>query len=223
MALLIGAAAVAAPALAQDPQSKPYYPPSGFDLSAIDAKTTPGDDFFQYANGAYLTRAVIPADRATVSRRLEMTDRMEADLHDLLQQAAQGVVEEPTDSRGKAGAFYISFLDEARIDRVGLAAIAPELDAIRAAAGPSDLARLMGQNAYDFYPAIVSTSIDSDLKAPGTYAITLNQSGLGLPDRDYYLKPEFAAQREAYTTYATKLLTQLGWRPQRIGDEAGRV
>src|SRR3954447_20709302 len=211
VAWLICVTVLTTPAIAQDPQAKPYYQPSGFDLSSIDRSTKPGDDFFQYANGKYLERAAIPADRPAVSRRLEMTDRMEFNLHQLLQQAAQGVGEEPSDVRGKAGAFYYSFMDETTIDRVGLAAIAPELDAIRGASNASDLARLMGQGAYDFYPAIVSPFVDSDLKAPDRYAIYLNQSGLGLPDRDYYLKPEFAEQRQAYTAYAAKLLSSIGW------------
>jgi putative endopeptidase len=199
--LLFSSAALAAP----------VYPPAGFDLSAIDKSTRPGDDFFQYANGAYLARAVIPNDRPAVSRRLEMTDRMEANVHQLLQQAANGVGEQPADVQGKAGAFYYSFMDEATIDRIGVSAISPELDAIRGASSASDLARLMGQGAYDFFPAIVSPYIDSDLKAPDKYAVYLNQSGLGLPDRDYYLKPEFAEQRQAYTAYASKLLSLIGW------------
>ena len=201
--LLVASAATA--------QSAPVYPPSGFDLGAVDKATKPGDDFFQYANGSYLARAVIPADRPAVSRRLEMTDRMETNVHQLLQEASSNVAEQPADTKGKAGAFYYSFMDETTIDRVGLAAIAPELDSIRGAGNASDLARLMGQGAYDFYPAIVSPYIDSDLKAPDRYAIYLNQSGLGLPDRDYYLKPEFAEQRQAYTAYAAKLLSLIGW------------
>src|SRR5256885_2529854 len=211
VALLVSASSLALPALAQDAGGGPYYKPSGFDLSAVDSATKAGDDFFQYANGKYLARAVIPADRPAVSRRFEMTDRMEANLHQLLQESAQGVGEQPTDVRGKAGAFYTSFMDEATIDRIGLAAIAPELGAIRSATSRTDLATLMGQSAYSLYPAIVAPLIDSDLKAPDRYAVYLNQSGLGLPDRDYYLKPEFAAQREAYAAYATRLLTLLGW------------
>src|SRR4051812_17965331 len=168
VAVLLVATAFAGSVSAQGSDA-PYYPPSGFDLTAIDPSTKPGDDFFQYANGKYLERAVIPADRPAVSRRLEMTDRMEFNLHQLLQQAAQGASEEPTDVRGKAGAFYTSFMDEPTIDRVGLAAIAPELDAIRTASNASQLAGLMGQSAYDFYPAIVAPYIDSDLKDPGHY------------------------------------------------------
>jgi putative endopeptidase len=208
VALLIGAAALSAPALADGP----IYKPSGFDLTAIDRATRPGGDFFEFANGKYLERAVIPADRPTVSRRFEMSDRMEANLHELLQEASNGVGEQPTDVRGKAGAFYAAYMDEARIERLGVTAIAPELDAIRAASSPADLAALMGQSAYGFYPAIVAPFVDADLKAPGRYAIYLSQSGLGLPDRDYYLEPQFASQRQAYADYATQLLTLLGWQ-----------
>jgi putative endopeptidase len=128
-----------------------------------------------------------------------------------LQEASSGVGEQPSDTKGKAGAFYYSFMDEATIDRLGLAAIAPELDAIRGASNASDLARLMGQGSYDFYPQLVAPYIDSDLKAPERYAIYLNQSAIGLPDRDYYLKPEFAEQRQAYAAYASKLLSLIGW------------
>jgi putative endopeptidase len=169
--LLIGAAVVASPAWGQDPQAGPYYKPSGFDQSSIDRSTKPGDDFFQYANGQYLERAVIPPDRAGVSRRLEMTDRMEANVHQLLQQAASGVGEQPSDVRGKAGAFYTSYMDEPTIERIGVAAIAPELNAIRSASSPSDLAGLMGQSSYGFYPAIAAPYIDADLQAPEKYAI----------------------------------------------------
>jgi putative endopeptidase len=210
--LLLLGAAMSAPAQAQAPaQSGPHYSPSGFDLTAIDRSSKPGDDFFQYANGRYLARAIIPADRPTVSRRYEMTDRMEAQLHELFQDVARGVGLEPTDNRGKAGAFYTAFMDEDRIEQLGVAAIAPELNAIRSASSPSELSALMGQSPFGFYPAIVAPYFDSDQKAPDRYAIYLTQSGLGLPDRDYYLKPGFAEQRQAYAGYATQMLSLLGW------------
>jgi putative endopeptidase len=211
IALWLCATALAVPALAQNGQDGPYYRPSGLDLTAQDPSTRPGDDFFQYANGAYLARAVIPPDRPAVSRRFEMTDRMEGQLHQLLEDASRDVGEQPTDNRGKAGAFYYSFMDQAQIDRLGAAAVAPEIGAIRSASSPSELAALMGQARYGFYPTMISAGIDSDLKAPDRYAIYLNQADLGLPDRDYYLKPDFAPQRQAYADYATKMLSLLGW------------
>src|SRR3954468_1455788 len=94
---LLACSLFAAPAAAA--QSAPVYPPSGFDLSAFDKSVKPGDDFFQYANGSYLARAVIPADRPGVSRRLEMTDRMEANVHQLLQEASSNVAEQPADTK----------------------------------------------------------------------------------------------------------------------------
>src|SRR3954452_2767705 len=172
--LLAGSLLFASTAWAQGTAHAPYYPPSGFDLSAVDHGIKPGDDFFQYANGKYLDRSVIPADRPAVSRRFEMTDRMEANLHQLLQEAARDGGEQPADVRGKAGAFYYSFLDEPQIERTGVAAITPELSAIRSASNPAQLAALMGQSAYDFYPAIAAPFVDSDLKAPERYAIYLN-------------------------------------------------
>src|SRR3954468_15567988 len=122
-ALIVSMATAAGPA--------PVYPPFGFDLSAPDRSVKPGDDFFQYANGAYLNRAVIPSDRSSVSRRLEMTDRMETQLHTLMEDAARGAAPGASDNKAKVGAFYAAFMDEAQADRLGATPLKGELDAIR--------------------------------------------------------------------------------------------
>jgi len=203
--LLAGAIALAAPLAAA-----PVYPPFGLDRSAIDPKVKPGDDFFGYANGAYLARTEIPADRPSASRRLEMTDRTEAELHELLDDAAKSAT--AGDLRGKVGAFYAAFMDEAAIEAAGARPIAPELDAIRAAPDKAALAALMGRQNVDFYPSPFAVGIDSDLKRPDAYATYIQQSGLLLPDRDYYLKPDFQKQRDAYVRHAATLLGLIGWR-----------
>jgi putative endopeptidase len=210
-ATILGASA----AIAQ--RAGPVFPPFGFDLTAIDPTTKPGDDFFQYANGRYLARTDIPADRPIASRRFEMTDRTDQQLKTLLEDAANGVGEQPTELKGKVGAFYASFMDEATIDRLGATAIAPELDSIRSAPDLPALARLMGQSAVGFYPSPFGAYVDSDLHDPNAYALYLGQGGLGLPDRDYYLKDSFAPQREAYRAYAQQLLTLEGW-PDPAGN-----
>src|SRR4051812_19577995 len=104
---------------------KPVYPPFGFDQTAPDRAVRPGDDFFQYANGAYLARAMIPADRPSVSRRIEMTDRMEAQLHELMEGAASSPAS-ASDTSGKVGAFYAAFMDEGQAERLGAAPLKPE-------------------------------------------------------------------------------------------------
>ena len=189
----------------------PIYPPFGFDLTAVDRTTKPGDDFFEFANGNYLKRTAIPADRPIASRRYDMTDRTDQQLKTLLEDAASGVGEQPSDLKGKVGAFYTSFMDQPTIERLGANAISPELNAIRSASDLPALARLMGESVSGLYPAPFSVGIDLDLKNPNAYAIYVGQGGLGLPDRDYYLTPEFAPQREAYRAYAQRLLSQVNW------------
>src|SRR5690242_7427125 len=107
--LLFSGILFASAAMAQD-RAEPVYPPFGFDLTAFDRTTKPGDDFFQFANGSYLARTEIPADRPMASRRLEMTDRTDQQLKTLLEGAANGVGEQPADLTGKVGAFYASFM-----------------------------------------------------------------------------------------------------------------
>jgi len=199
-------AAVTTAALAGD---KPQFGAWGFDAGGMDAKTRPGDDFFRYANGAWLDRTKIPLDKPGWSLRLAMTDRTETRLHDLMEEAAKK--NETQDIEGKVGAFYKAFMDEARIESLGAKPIAPELDAVRAAKTRDDLAGVMGKATVDFDNAIFNISTDIDLKDPKHYAVYFSQGGLGLPDRDYYLQPQFAVQKTAYQSYVAKILRLIGW------------
>ncbi|HEY5048347.1 MAG TPA: M13 family metallopeptidase [Rhizomicrobium sp.] len=201
-------ALVTTAALAGD---RPQYGDWGFDTAGADFKTKPGDDFFRYANGAWLDRTQIPADKPGYSLRLAMTDTVEARLHALMENAGAKAAHEPSDLSGKVGAFYKAFMDEQRIEALGARPIAPELAAVRAAGSRSAFARLMGQGTVDFEPAIFNLSTDVDLKDPKRYAVYISQGGLGLPDRDYYLQPDFAAAKAAYETYAAKLLDLIAW------------
>src|SRR5690348_4032271 len=203
--LLAGAATIA---LAAD---KPLYGTWGLDTAGMDKSIAPGDDFFGYANGTWLAHHAIPADKPAVTLRLEMTDRTEGRLHDMLEASAAKVAHQPSDLEGKAGAFYKAFMNEARIEQLGAKPIQPELDAVRSAQSRGALAALMGRDNSDFEGSLFSIGIDVDLKDPKRYAIYLSQSGLGLPDRDYYLKPEFAAAKTKYQAYVAQLLHLVGW------------
>jgi putative endopeptidase len=218
--LLLSGFLFASAAAAQQPDG-PVYPPFGIDLTAFDKSTKAGDDFFQFANGGYLARTQIPADRPMASRRFEMTDRTDQQLKALLESASNGVGEQPADLTGKVGAFYASFMDEATVNRLGASPIDSEISAIRGAPDLPALARLMGQGVEDFYPSPFGMFIDTDLKKPDAYAIGIGESGLGLPDRDYYLEDSFAPQRDAYRAYAERLLTLLKW-PDPAGN-ASRI
>jgi putative endopeptidase len=205
---------LAVKAASAEPAS-PYFAPFGLDLTAFDRTAKPGDDFFQFANGAYLARTVIPPDQSTASRRSDVTDRINAHLHLILDEAAKDGSSPPTDIRAKVGAFYSAFMNEAEINRLGVRAIEPELASIRKARDLAALAVLMGRSTIDFYPSPFAVTIDVDLKHPDRYAVYLSQSGLGLPDIDYFTKPDFEAQRAQYQSYAAKLLALAGWpKPQ---------
>src|SRR5690348_18469483 len=147
--LLLGALAivltpVAAPAADTVPSSgKPQYGSWGFDAAGQDKATKPGDDFFRYANGHWLDTHQIPADKPAVSLRLEMTDRTEARLHEMMEQASAKVSHQPGDLEGKVGAFYKAFMDEGRVEKLGAKPLAPELNDVRAAKDRNALAGLM--------------------------------------------------------------------------------
>ncbi len=190
---------------------KPQYGAWGFDLAGQDKATRPGDDFFRYANGAWLDHAKIPPDKPAWTLRLIMTQTVEERLHGIMEQAAAKATHEPADVQGKVGAMYKAFMDEARIESLGAKPIEPELAAIRAAKSRDGLAALMGRTNVDFEGSIFNFIIDVDLKDPNRYAVYVTQAGLGLPDRDYYLKPEFKAQKQAYQAYVAKLLHLLNW------------
>jgi putative endopeptidase len=203
LALLAAGGAVAAGA--------PQYGAWGFDLTAMDRSVKPGNDFNQYASGAWLARTPIPPDKPIASLRYLMSDLTEARLHTLMETAAASAPEHPATLSDKVGAFYKAFMDEARVDQLGAAAIAPELQAVRDVRDRDQLAALMGREQVDFEGAIFGLNTDVDLKNVDRYAVYIGQAGLGLPDRDYYLQPGFAEQKAAYQAYITRLLTLVGW------------
>ena len=209
---ILFACAVSSLATASVAQDKaPFFPPFGYDLTAFDRTAEPGDDFFQFANGAYLARTQIPADRVIASRRFDMSDRTEAQLMSILREASVGAPLEPADVKGKVGAFYAAYIDQAAIDALGARALEPELKAIRSAPDLAALARLMGAGNGSLHASPFGLGIDIDLKNPDAYALYLGQAGLGLPDRDYYLKDSFAGERDAYRAYIQTLLQLSGW------------
>ena len=173
---------------AQTP-TKPQYGAWGFDLAGADTKTKPGDDFFRYANGTWIDKTQIPPDKPAYSLRLAMTDLTEQRLHEMMETLAAKDVTNPSTLEEKVAAFYRSFMDEARIEQLGAKPIESVLSEVKKAKTRDDLAALMGRESLDYESSLFSYGIDVDLKDPSKYAFYLRQSGLGLPDRDYYLKP----------------------------------
>ncbi len=205
---------------AQPATASPQYGRWGFDLSGADLKTNPGDDFFRYANGAWLDRVQIPGDKPAYSLRLAMSDTTEKRLHELLEDAAKSSEREPKSTAAKVGAFYKSFMNEAAVEKAGATPLKEDLAEVRAAKTRDALATLMGKQNADFFGAIFGIGIDVDIGDPSHYAVYLGQSGLGLPDRDYYLKPDFAEQKTKYQNFIAQLLKLIAWpEAEKRADE----
>jgi putative endopeptidase len=193
-----------------DPPPLPFYPPLGLDVQGMDKSVRPQDDFYTYVNGAWVAHTPIPGDKSSVDVFTEISDRTEARLHDLLERQASAQTGTPSTPGQKVGAMYAAFMDEAAIEKLGFTPIKPELDAIARADRPA-LARLMGASQDDFGGSFFSASIDLDVKDVAHYAVLLDQAGLGMPDRDYYLRPDFAKQKAGYGAYVATLLGLVGW------------
>jgi putative endopeptidase len=191
---------------------QPNYGAWGFDVSGENRAIKPGDDFNAFANGTYIDHLTIPADQTRYGSFNMLRDLSEARVHSILQEAAaKETMVEPSRSSGKIGAAYKAFMDEARVEQLGIKPLEKALAEVRAVKTRSDLARLMGKSAGGVQFSLFDVGIGPDDKDPNRYVIQVAQGGLGLPDRDYYLLPRFAAKKAAYQAYVAQILGMAGW------------
>ncbi len=187
----------------------------GFDLSGRDEAVTPGDDFYDHANGAFLERTEIPADRVRFGNFDALSILSETRVHGILQDA----VKNPAASTAKIAAFYTAFMDEARADSLGAKPIMGELETIKSAATREDLVSILSTPG-GFSSGLFGAGISPDQKNPTRYKVSIGSGGLGLPDKDYYLKPDFAKIKAKYEAYVTTLLKLIDWpEPQNAAKE----
>jgi predicted metalloendopeptidase len=205
--------AASAPAAASPaaPAQPAQIPPWGLDLGARDLGAKPGDDFYRYADGRWLDTHQIPADRASWGSFAELDERAHHQVRELVEAL-------PTDApeggnAQKVGDYYRAYIDTATIEQLGLTPAQGGLSAIAAARSYKDLARLMGRPDLSLL-APLRIGITLDQKNPDRYMVILTQSGLGMPDRDYYLKDDavYAGLRGQYVAHITRLLTLAGDR-----------
>jgi putative endopeptidase len=190
----------------------PRYGTWGFDMAGMDASVLPGDDFNRYANGAALDRTVIPGDRFSygISFGLlrELSDnRVKAMVDGLV---ARTDLTAGSDEQKIADA-YRSYMDTARIEALDAQPLQPYLAAIRAADSHEAMAAYMGQTIGRIGSSFFGTGITTDQKNPNRYVVSTSQSGLGLPNRDYYLSPLFAEKKLKYEAYVAQMLGMAGW------------
>ncbi|WFL76703.1 M13 family metallopeptidase [Altererythrobacter arenosus] len=173
----------------------------GYDTSAMDSSVNPGDDFDSFASGAWKARTEIPSDQSSAGVSWDIYKVTEGQLRTIIMDA-------PADSQ--LGALFQSFMDEDRVNALGLEPLRPRLDAIRAAADKSAFSRLMGETAGTFGGSLAGMFPYADPNEPTVSSLFVGAGGLGLPEKDYYFDDRFAKERNAYVAYLTRIFTQAG-------------
>ncbi|HEX8309629.1 MAG TPA: M13 family metallopeptidase [Allosphingosinicella sp.] len=200
------AAVAAAEAQAASPDAeRPQIGTFGFDEAGMERSVAPGENFYRFANGTWAKNTPIPSDRSNYG--------MFTLLDDLSRQRTREILDEVKDDpNSKIGNAYSAYLDEAAIEKRGLAPIDPWLGRIRGLKSKSGYAALAAAADRNGVPGPVGGYVGQDDKDPETYAYTMFQAGLGMPDRDYYLSQDakLAQTRAAYLTHLTNVLTLAG-------------
>jgi putative endopeptidase len=227
--ILIGFGVALAPCAQGDPAMiEPIFPP-GIDTSGMDRSIAPGASFFGYANAAWLSKNEIPSDRSSYGSADVIEEFVQRRLADLIRHPADGGQTAGSEAR-KIGDYYSSFMDEDRIEKLGLRPLRPILTAIGAISNRTELAKFLGGTLRADVDVLNATSlytdnlfglwVAQDLDQPDRYAPFILQGGLGMPDRSYYLDPSarMADIRAKYTAHVAATLKLAG-----VSDAAARA
>ena len=191
----------------------------------MDTRVKPSADFFRYANGAWLDRTVIPAEKSHCGVYDEVSERSLAVLRSVAEAAARDSSLSPNSSEGKVGSFYRSGMDTARIESEGIDALRPELASIDAVHDTASLEAEIGHLHRLGIGAAFSFFVSPDDKASDQEIGQLYQGGIGLPECGYYERPDkdTAAIRTAYVAHIGRMLTLLGDTPAAAALHARTV
>ena len=221
--------------LAQGNQAPTDLKPDRFDLKAVDPATSPCADFYAYACKKWMEANPIPPDQASWSHGAKLVLWNQRILRDILEKAAvESAGRTATDQ--KIGDYYASCMDEPGIEARGKAAIRPELDRINALKSREQLAEELGHlhritnnlttgTIAGTPSAVFNFGSTQDLDDASQVVAAADQGGLGLPDRDYYLKDDAKSveTREKYTAHIQKMFELLGETPDKAQAHAQTV
>ena len=175
---------------------------TGIDAAAGDPAVRAQDDFFRRVNGQWLKTTEFPPEKAYLGSFESIHDKVQTQLRVLVEKAAASRAD--ADQR-RIGDLYASFMDEAAVERAGLAPLGAEIAAIDALQSPAQLAAAMGRLTRLGVDMPLRMYIDQDSRNAQRYVPQIVQDGLGLPDRDYYLVADDAKFKDARTSYAAYL------------------
>ena len=219
MASLVGLACLSGVVQAQTATSNQLV----LESMTMDKKADPCKDFFQYSNGEWLKANPIPSDRARYSAYDEVTERNLAALKQIAEAAAKG--EGKSKAAQLVGAFYASGMNEEQIEKLGAKPLEPQFAQINAIKDAQQLLTVVADLHKQGVMPLFGFSVDQDAKNTTRYIPQITQGGLGLPDRDYYLKTDAKTRdiREKYLAHVTRMFVLLGDAPEVAKQNAATV
>ena len=183
-----------------------------------DTSVRPQDDLFRFVNGQWLTTAEIPADRPSSGAFTTLRDESEAACRQIVEELAEqfssvapeGAPDVLTTNRGRVGALYKAFMDEAHLEELGAEPLAEELAPVLGASSKEELARALGEMTPIGFMGVVGADVEVDINDPERYTSWVGQSGLGLPDESYYREEAQAPLRQAYVEHVARMMALAG-------------
>ena len=193
--------------------AKPAGPISGIDVQYIDPGVRAQDDFFAHLNGKWLKATEIPADKSSWGSFAKLRDDTQPHLLALIEAARNDKTAKKGSETQKIGDMYASFMDEARLEKLGYKPLTGELQRIRALKDKKAVPAMMAHLQQIGVAVPYAIYVGQDQRQSTRYAAYVTQSGLGMPDRDYYLKRDdakLAATRAKYESHVAKTLSMAG-------------
>jgi putative endopeptidase len=184
---------------------------SGIDIQYVDEATRAQDDFYRHLNGKWLDTTEIPADKAVWGSFSKLDDDAQTNLRTIVEKAQATPGDDP--ERQKIGALYTAFMNEAKLDELGTKPLEPQFAAIDAMKDKKELAKVFGALTKIGVSVPYASGVHQDNRDSTKYIVDLFQGGLGLPDRDYYLKEDdekLKTVRSQYVGHVEKMLTMAG-------------
>jgi putative endopeptidase len=200
------------PALSPAANAADTKPVSGIDLQYVDNTVRPQDDFFRHVSGKWLDTVQIPADRGRYGSFDQLRELSETRSHDIIEGLLKGEQAGDADARRIAD-LYRSFMNEAQVEAAGLKPLQSELARIDALADKSEIPALTAHLARMGVNTPFRGAVNQDARDATRYAVYFFQAGIGMPDRDYYLKDDDAKLtniRTEYVKHMQKMLSMAG-------------
>lgn len=185
---------------------------SGVELENMDKSVRAQDDFYYHMNGQWLETTEIPGDKSNYGSFTQLFDESQKAMKVVLEKAAANKSAEAGSDEAKLAAFYNSYMDEAKREALGITPLQGTFDSVDALTNKSELVALMAELRTKGGSVPFGWYVNNDAKNSSENALYIYQSGLGLPDRDYYLKDDekFTTIRGQYQTYISEVLTRAG-------------